>query len=522
MLSAPQKEMVTALAGKALHRKFFTPPGALRALEKAGYWGHEGALHAIHQLLPVLQKVVFYGKDGRLGRKAMELVEEVFFPREPLSFKIKPPEVSKRIHHVSWKDILRKIRAEGKRPRFASRSLISEISKDQVLVTKLMRPEDSREALVNEVRWMLYLKGFSFEKRFVVPEPVGLEGDYIFRLCGLPVKEPDGLRLHPERLAIAFTVHKDYFVYPNSPEPSKHLSHEEIQEVMTRSAYILGKLASRGIIHTDIIALFHSRVQAKRRLDCGRYCWWQGYVGRLDRWLHSCDWPNFGLSGIRDFEHFIPFKGSLQEMFHHMGNHLLGLFLVAGSYFRNKERSKAGLDKRGRPVDTWYLFDKALFREIIEGVVASYYEGLTGKAWLQDAFAFDFDSLIRRMVEEMGIDNHMVEKFRVQHQREVTFSEFKEILLKGGYSDHEIHGLTRGKEDIDVMTGPHLGEFNGEISLPEMIDLIRKAAMLFALHGFTDSDSRFPVPLVPDHDPLGPPFPFDQAPKREEAYPESG
>jgi hypothetical protein len=193
------------------------------------------------------------------------------------------------------------------------------------------------------------------------------------------------------------------------------------------------------------------------------------------------------LSGIRDFEHFSTFRGSLQELFHEVGNHLLGLFLVTGSYFRNKDRTLVGLDRHGRPVDAWHLFDRGLLRQIVESIICSYYEGLTGGRWPAEAFLFDFEELIERTVEEMGTDNHMVEKLRRLHQQEMSPSAFRETLRKGGYCDDEIDRFQKGVMDIDIITGPHLGEFNGEISLPEMVDLIRKSAVLFTMHGFLSS-----------------------------------
>jgi hypothetical protein len=489
MLSTDQTEMVIKVASKALQRRFRTARGAFRALEKAGYWGDQPAVEAIERLLPILKEGVLRSKDDRLRRKAIEIIEEVFFAKHTVVFDIQLPEISKDIHEISWEGILRKADINNAKPRFANRSLVSEVDGDRVLTVKCMRPKDSLENLAKEIKWMLYLKRFSFTKRFLIPEPLAFEGGYLFKLANMPIKRPKDLELHPDRYAVAFIVHRDYFLYPNSPEPSKQLSGEEIKEVMTRCAHLLGELSSLGIIHTDIIALFHSRVQAQRRLDKGGYCWWQGYVGRLDRWLDSCAWPNFGLSGIRDFEHFSPSSKSLQDLFHHIGNHLLGLFLVTGSYFRNKDRMRVGLDKNKQPVDAWYLFDKVLFKEIIGGIISSYYEGLVRKRWPQEEFMFDFDLLVERMVEEMGVDNHMVEKLRIRDQKDMSSSEFKEILKNGGYSENEICRFEQAEEDIDIITGPHLGEFNGEISLPEMIDLIRKVAVILTIDGFTGSGS---------------------------------
>lgn len=490
MLSIDHTETIIKIASNVLKRQFFTVPGALRALEKAGYWGDQQAVEAIEQLKPFLEETILYSKDDRLRQRAIGIIEEVFFVRQTVVCDIEFPKIEKGIHEITFADILRKIDIKDAKPYFANRSLVAEIDDERVLVVKLMRPQDSLENLTNEIIWMLYLKRLSFEERFVIPEPLAFEGSYILKLSSLPIRQPKKLKLHPHRYAAAFIVHKDYFVYPNSLKPSEWLSPMEIKEVMTRCAYLLGNLTSLGVIHTSIIPLFHNRVQAQTRLDKGRYGWWQGYAGRLDRWLDSCDWPNFGLSGIRDFEHFIPLSGSLQELFHHVGDHLLGLFLVTGSYFRNQDRTKVGIDENRQPVDTWYLFDKVLLKDLMAGIISRYYEGLTGRRWLQEKFLFDLDLLIERMVEEMGVDKHTIEKLRMRDQKEMTPSEFHEILRHSGYSEDEIGSFKRGEKDIDINTGPHLGEFNGEISLPELIDLIRKIAILFTMHAFIRSSSH--------------------------------
>ena len=100
---------------------------------------------------------------------------------------------------------------------------------------------------------------------------------------------------------IGFTVHPDYFVYPNPLPDEENIDRNNFMEVMKRNAYLLGRLASMGMVHTAPIPLFHNRLQRRRRCDGGYYEWPRG--GRLDRWLMSCRYPNLGKSGIRDFEH---------------------------------------------------------------------------------------------------------------------------------------------------------------------------------------------------------------------------
>ena len=172
---------------------------------------------------------------------------------------------------------------------------------------------------------------------------------------------------------------------------------------------MLGRLSGLGIIHSAPIPLFHNRVQAGRRRDLGLYEWFR--AGRLDRWLESCAYPNMGATGLRDFEHLEVFKGSNMKLYRSIGNHFLSLFLVTGSFFRNKKRDRVGLDHNGNPVDVRYLFEGKVLKE----------------RWM---------------------------------------------------NDEDILRLTKGKSDITLLTGPHLGGFNRPISLPEMIECISTMSAL--------------------------------------------
>ncbi|RLC26278.1 MAG: hypothetical protein DRH21_02575 [Deltaproteobacteria bacterium] len=71
-------------------------------------------------------------------------------------------------------------------------------------------------------------------------------------------------------------------------------------------------------------------------------------TGRLDAWLHSCRYPNFGPTGIRDFEHLITLKSKSQKLYEYIGSHILSILLVIGSYFRNHEAERFGLDEQGK------------------------------------------------------------------------------------------------------------------------------------------------------------------------------
>jgi len=167
-----------------------------------------------------------------------------------------------------------------------------------------------------------------------------------------------------------------------------------------------------------------------------------------------------------------------QKLYEYMGSHILSILLVIGSYFRNHEAERFGLDEQGKPVDARQLFDKSFFKELIQGVFYKYYNGFVGRNFNGDA-PFDFDELAQRMIEEMGVDRHMEEMLRAADQTEMTDMEFREFLLDRGYSEEKIAKLKKGEKDISILTGPHLGGFNGRISLPELIKFLETASAYF-------------------------------------------
>ena len=225
-------------------------------------------------------------------------------------------------------------------------------------------------------------------------------------------------------------------------------------------------MTAKGVIHDAPIALFHNRSQRWRRADQGRYQWFRS--GRLDQWLDSCEFPNLGLSGLRDFEHLTPFSGDSRSLYRHIGSHLLSLLLVTGSHFRCRDKTKWGLDENGQPVDARDLFDRQLLTSMVLGIFESYYYGFTGKA-ANGLLPVDLAHLTDRMIEEMGVDRHMTELLRRADQRQMNDVDFSNFLRQRGYADKQLKGVIREEKDILIHSGPHLGDFNRQISLPELI-----------------------------------------------------
>ncbi len=382
------------------------------------------------------------------------------------------PDMKKgTIFRASIQDIIGKtgIKSPGA-PMFFGRSLVIPCRKTKrLLVFKLARCTDTPDSLATEVMWMDYLRGAGsgISHRFDVPETIHIGNFPVFSLTSMPVNTAE--KLHPKKYAIAFSAHPEYFTYPNDPGSAGHVSGHDFKEILFRNAWLSGKFASQGIIHAALIPLFHNRVQQGRRRDQGLYEWFR--AGRLDQWLHSCDYPNLGPTGLRDFEHFSAFNENGLSLYRLIGGQLLSFFLLAGSYFRNKNKEQRGFDKNGKPVDVRFLFDQKLLDEIVSGVFHSYYNGFTGTVYADNP-PVDTARLTSRMIEEMGVDRHMEEILRVADQHGMTDIEFRSFLSQRGFSDHQIDGFVRGEKEIIIYSGPHLGGFNEPISIPELIEAV--------------------------------------------------
>ncbi len=391
----------------------------------------------------------------------------------PISIKgPRQPEMKRdSIPSISFDRILEKNAVKSSSaPVFLGRSLVIRCrDQNRLLVIKLARPSDTPEGLAREILWMDHIRsgGYRFSSRFDIPETLYVDDSPVFRLNGTPVQ--NGAGLHPKRFAIAFSAHPDYYTYPNEPETVKKLSGEEFAKVMRGNAFLAGKLASRGVVHSALIPLFHNRVQVNRRRDQGLYEWFR--AGRLDQWLRSCDHPNMGVTGLRDFEHMFSYDEKGLSLYRHMGSQFLSFMLVVGSYFRNRDEKQVGIGGDGKPVDARMLFDRGLLKELIPGLFKDYYRGFVGEDY-RGELPFDVDRLVSRMIDEMGVDRYMEEFLRVADQNRMRDDEFVAFLTNRGFEPSRIAGLTRGREDIVIHSGPHLGGFNERISLPELIEAV--------------------------------------------------
>jgi len=419
-----------------------------------------------------LKKVVETG-DGPVHRAACEAMGSLPIIVEGPRFHVKTPGTIPRIGYGEV--VKRRGWVIAAPPRWMGRSLVAPLKGGKRLyVVKFATDSDSIRRINREAGWMEYLRGrlTNAPGHFHIPVPLAVRGGYLFRMesqqeTGLPQNG------HLSRCGIGYIAHSDYFAYPNDHRKGHRLKKREFKAILSKNARLLGHLTGMGIVHTAPIPLFHNRLQRVRRRDRGLYEWHRG--GRLDRWLHSCRYPNFARSGLRDFEHLLSFRGSVQRLYRYIGDHLLSLILVIGSYFRGAEPRAIGFDASDKPADARHLFDPEVLTELLKSIFESYYKGFTGKTTL-DGLSMPFGKLAERMIEEMGVDRHMVEILRVREQERMTPQAFANFLSRNDLTKSELAESIQGKADIPIRTGPHLGEFNGRISLPEVIHFLNMAS----------------------------------------------
>ncbi len=369
---------------------------------------------------------------------------------------------------MKMQDVLSAASASG-RPAWRGRTLAAPAGDGLVCLKVLRRGEDPR-SLAREGWWSAWLAERMPDEDFRPPCPLDVADLGLVRLTGL-IGCPDVP--HESGLALAYRAESDYFRYPNDDRPGRLPDPEAFLAMMERGARHAGRLISLGVVHTALIPLFHNRVQAHRRDDEGRYQWRR--LGRLDRWLESCRHPNCGPTGLRDFEHVEPIRPGV-ALFHEAGAQMLSLLLAAGSYFRAREPSLRGLDAQGEPVDARGLFDRGLLAQAIQAVLQGYCLGVTGRELTQTPL--DVDALAGRMIGGRGVDRYRTEHLRVVDQQAMDAPAFRAFLRGHGLSEGQAASRLRGAADIPLVTGPHLGPFNGSLSLPEIVEFAAAGAAL--------------------------------------------
>lgn len=438
-----------------------------------------------HLIIPTLQTMLVKSSKNRHRAIAEGLgalpLNRPSFPYEP------EPETCFTL--TSFEKLVEKLKIRNiRKMKWFGRSLTGKTLENRTGVIKFVNPKDAPFALTLETGWMDFLTPV-FQNRnveFDIPVPIRSETSSLFKLQEIPAKLGLNNKNQGDIFAIAFTADHNYFRYPN--EKAAALSKKELVKILNQNAWLLGCCTSLGIVHTSPIPLFHNRVQQNRRHDLGVYRWEQG--GRLDRWLESSRYPNFAASGLRDFEHFELLKNDRKRC-HYMGSHLLSLVLVAGSYFRNLAPQLRGKDENGQPVNATALFDKALFKQIIDTSVRAYFKGFTGShtGQMPEISSAFMDALI----EKMGIDDHMEEVLRINDQNDMDQKAFENFLMERGFNRETIAVLKKGEKEITINTGPHLGGFNQRISVPQLTDFLFTCSALCISEKYTRENGLNPL-----------------------------
>jgi len=134
-----------------------------------------------------------------------------------------------------------------------------------------------------------------------------------------------------------------------------------------------------------------------------------------------------------------------------------------------------GGDENGAPRDVRFLFDRARYSDLVRGVFAAYYGGSSKGDRLPDLNA-DIETLVDCLIDQMGVDRHMLEILRREDQNRMSDRDFNAFLTRYNLSVGSTAVIEKGAADIEVPSGPHLGEFNGPISVPELTAFLRSAA----------------------------------------------
>ena len=220
----------------------------------------------------------------------------------------------KRKPEIKSGDFFHKLQEEGWQPlRWQGRTLLFKRESDgHFLAVKWQKEGETPDALQRELETVNLLREYKEElqlkSRF--PEPVGIfefSGELLEKYYSSPTVNVEAKKEGAKRIAYVYEFPDEgYFIYPNNPL----LSREEFQNVRRISYHDLGKLASDDIIMIALADLFHNNEPGhEAREDAGRFIPLVGLVrsyffgegaGRLSRFFKAIEFPNIGLSGIRD------------------------------------------------------------------------------------------------------------------------------------------------------------------------------------------------------------------------------
>lgn len=233
-----------------------------------------------------------------------------------------PTRVPEKVTEIPfiYKPEIRELFREAEKAMVFGRTILLEVN-GQTVALKLQREGESLRHLVQEGEQMEQLQRLKTELslRSEYPSPLYDSGNYLRRIKFEYIPEHlrrqinGGLYAFPGAnsvVAFPYKVPDGYFSYYTDLET------QSAETSTQKTLFDLFKLAKSGLIHPDLIQLFHNQIQLGRS-DSGKYIWNVDIVrpmrsrmgaGRLHAWERTIDYPNFGKSGLRDFAELKDFR----------------------------------------------------------------------------------------------------------------------------------------------------------------------------------------------------------------------
>lgn len=284
----------------------------------------------------------------------------------------------------------------GSKPKIVNRSVVINLSDGNVLFLKFCRKPEDRINLATQVHRLEYIFNNSRQLGIEgeVPKVATARGKRLFCFKTYPISYETlkDIGISPRSECIGYIISNgEEHLYLNDPKiPIEIMSDRALVE-----AKDLARLTKAGFFHTALIPLYHNREDERV------YQWYWRYetrtheiilgggAGRLDRWLYNCQYPNFMLYGLTDYEHieYDPNPDAI-KMRNESGNQLLSWVLVVCSYFKNKNN---------------FSGSEEMLKGLLRNGFNSYYRELTGQVSPLDNF-IDWNELSQKMIDEMSSD----------------------------------------------------------------------------------------------------------------------
>jgi hypothetical protein len=295
----------------------------------------------------------------------------------------------------------------------------------------------------------------------------------------------------------------DYFSYLYEAEDN------QIGDSTQKNIHDLFVLAKYGLIHPDIIELFHNIINIGR-LDRGRYFWMIDIIrpasrrsgaGRLHAWEKTVEYPNMRLSGPSDFSemvtldelialthpHSISMQNNLQRfspkgrkkiiLANSIGNYLLAWVLNEGKRLKRKNKL------------TWQDAEEmSTLAESIRRVYSTAYQAFTERSDTDISGLIDWNIFAKQMAFFMT-DAYIVP---LQQKNLPTDLYSPDTFIEYELNIETSRGWTYKGWMLDG-ENPDLGPVNGPIPLQELIKANHVYTMFMVCRGCAPTSTTFSI-----------------------------